>query len=89
MSLSRPLTTTQSALTLTGTAPVEVATIQMSSANATVGTLTWSSVTTWNLPLTLALGVSPITVTVQGYDRFGQPLQPSGTYTKTIVITRQ
>jgi hypothetical protein len=79
----------QNQLTLTGTAPVEVASIQPSGANATAGTLTWPAITTWNLPLTLAPGVSPIMVTVQGLDRFGQPLQPTGTYTKQITITRQ
>jgi hypothetical protein len=68
---------------------VEVASIQPSGANATAGTLTWPAITTWNLPLTLAPGVSPIMVTVQGLDRFGQPLQPTGTYTKQITITRQ
>jgi hypothetical protein len=80
----------QTQLTLAGTAPVEVATIQASGANATAGAITWtSSITTWNLPLTLVQGTSPITVTVRGYDRFGQLLQPSGTYTKTFTITRQ
>jgi len=79
----------QTQLTLTGTAPVEVATIGKSGANATAGTLVWPTTTGWNLPLTLAPAVSPITVTVQGYDRFGQPLQPAVAYTKTITITRQ
>jgi hypothetical protein len=81
-------TVNQSTVTLVGTAPIEVATIQMTSSTATAGTLTWgTAVTTWNLPLTLAMGANQITV--QGYDRFGQPLQPAGAYTKTITITRQ
>lgn len=83
------INTTQTALTLAGTAPLEVATIQISGANATAGTLSWPSATTWNLPLTLTAGVSPITVTIRGYDRLNQLLQPSTTYTKTITITRQ
>lgn len=80
-------TTTQSSVTLAGTAPVEVVTTQMSSSTATAGTLVWPTVTTWNLPLTLAIGANVITV--QGFDRLGQPLQPTGTYTKQITITRQ
>ncbi len=79
----------QNQLTLTGVAPLEVVTIGKSGANATAGTLVWPTTTGWNLPLTLAPAVSPITVTVQGYDRFGQPLQPAAAYTKTITITRQ
>lgn len=86
-------TVNQSSVTLVGIAPLEVATIQMTSATATAGALAWLATgtppkpTTWNLPITLAMGAN--TITVQGKDRFGQPLQPTATYTKTIVITRQ
>jgi hypothetical protein len=70
---------------LTGQAPVEVRTIAVSNSTATVTVpLTWLGVTTWTVTLELQSG--PNTISVQGYDRNGDPL--SGC-TDSIVITYQ
>jgi len=76
-------TNTSASVVLTGRAPVEVKTIQVGGATVTVP-LTWPLVTTWNVTVALQLGANNISI--QGYDRNGNPLTG---YTDSIVITYQ
>lgn len=71
--ITSPSQSGSSSYTLAGTAPVQVATIQVRSQTATVaGPLSWPTVTSWVIPL--ILGAENNEVQVQGYDRHGQAL---------------
>ncbi len=63
------ITTNKNLLTLTGTAPVDVAAIKVNGAEYPI---TWTTVTTWSLQLTLAEGAN--TLAAQGYALRGNPI---------------
>ncbi len=62
-------TTDTNLVTLTGTAPIDAKTIRVNGIEAPV---TWTSVTTWTLPVVLSNGLNALTL--QGYDANGLPL---------------
>jgi len=69
--ISGPATfaTNRNLITLSGSAPVGVATIR---ANGVAYPITWTGVTTWTMRMALAPGLNAITI--QGYNSQGQPL---------------
>lgn len=74
-------TVTTNLVTLGGTAPIEVETIQV---NGVAWPVTWTSISNWTLRLPLAPG--PQTYLVQGVDRHGAPLAGASA-TLTIDLT--
>jgi hypothetical protein len=73
------LTTGNSNVTLTGTAPLPVGTIAI---NGQIYTPTWTTLTNWSVPITLPARVNPLSV--QGLD---DRLQPIAGAVDSIVIT--